>query len=72
MFHSRLPRFEWWFRGRAVVVVQFVRKGSPEVTVKVGRDRVDAASREKAADWLKEYYPRLSHDERYAVLWGAD
>lgn len=65
-----LPRFEWWYRGRAVVVVEFQEKGVPAVTVKVGRDRVHPTDREKAADWLKEFFPRLTHDERYAVLWG--
>lgn len=63
---------QWWYRGRAVVVVEFREAGSPDVTVRVGPDRVDAVSREKAAHWLREYLPRLSHDEAYARLWTRD
>jgi hypothetical protein len=65
-----MQRFEWWYRGRAVVVVEYKPSGPPSVTCKVGRDRIHPTSREAAADWLKEHLPRLSHDERYAVLFG--
>ena len=61
---------QWWYRGRAVVVVEFPRKGEPSVTVLVGRDRIHPTAREEAAHWLGEYLPRLTHDERYALLWG--
>jgi hypothetical protein len=66
---SRIFLAQWWYKGRAVVVVEYRDKGTPTVTVKVGKDRVDPASREAAADWLKEHLPRLSHDARYAILW---
>lgn len=65
----KLQTFEWWYRGRCVVIVEFRDAGPPSVTVKVGKDRVDGASRERAAFWLGEYLPRLSHDERYLLLW---
>lgn len=64
-----LIRAEWWHKGRAVVVVEVTRVG-PVITVRVPFWRVGEAEREAAAFWLREYLPRLSHDERYAMLWA--
>ncbi len=66
----KLIRHEWHYRGRAVVVVDTYDTGPPTVTVRVGKDRIHPTDREKAADWLGEFMPRLSHDERYALLFG--
>lgn len=66
----RVPlRYEWWHRGRPVVVVEVDRRGT-DVTVRVPSWRVDRVARELAADWLKDHMPRLTHDERYALLWS--
>lgn len=62
-------RAEWWYRGRGVVLVEVMRRGDVLVTAKVPAFRVDRVSRELAAEWLREYMPRLTHDERYAILW---
>lgn len=69
MLRRVVLRAEWRDRNRVVVVVEVMRCGEPVVTVKVGRDCVNPANREAAADWLKDFLPRLSHDERYAILW---
>lgn len=68
---SVLLRSQWCFRGRPVVVVAVYADGHRDVTCRVGRDRVDPAAREEAAAWLATFFPRLTHDERYAVLWGS-
>ena len=66
-----LLRSEWCYRGRPVVVVVVYDDGPPDVTCRVGRDRVDGPAREKAAYWLGVYLPRLTHDELYELLWGS-
>lgn len=67
---KRIERSEWWYRGRAVVVVEVTSKG-PLVVTRVDRNRVDAASREAAAFWLNQILTRLTHDDCYAMLWGT-
>jgi hypothetical protein len=62
-------RAEWWHRGRAVVVFEIDRRGRRTVEVLVPRFRVHEVAREYAADWLKEYFGKLTHEERYALLW---
>jgi hypothetical protein len=64
-----VQRFEWRYRGRTVVVVEFRASGPPDITVAVGKSRVEPAFREAAAFWLCGILERLTHDEAYARLW---
>ena len=66
-----LLKAQWCKNGRTVAVVDVWDSGVPSLTVRVGRDQISPVDRERLADWLKDYFPRLSHDERYAMLWGA-
>lgn len=63
-------RSEWWLCGRKVVTVEVRDRGEVWVTVRGGPRRVHPEDRERAADYLREFLPRLTHDERYAILWG--
>jgi hypothetical protein len=58
----------WVYGGRTVVVVETTSKG-PVVTRRGDPDRVPGPQREAAAAWLGEFFPRLTHDERFALLW---
>jgi hypothetical protein len=61
-------RGEWRQDGRVVALVEVLALGPPRVTVRKP-ERIAPADRERIADWLAEYLPRLTHDERYALLW---
>jgi len=63
-------RTVWHFGGRPAVLVQIDRRGVVLWQVKGDPRRVGAVDREIAANLLGEFLPRLSHDERYALLWG--
>lgn len=62
------PTREWVFRGRTVVVVEMTSRG-PVVTRRGDPGRVPPPQQEAAAAWLGEFFPRLTHDERYSLLW---
>lgn len=62
-------RAEYRQRGRVVVVVEILAQSPPTVEVRKP-ERVTPADRERIADWLGDYLPRLSHDERYTLLWS--
>jgi hypothetical protein len=62
-------RAEWRYMGRTVVIFEVPKKGAPTVTVRP-KGKVDGAMKEAAAFWLGEYLPRLTHDERYHLLWA--
>lgn len=66
---STIFRAEWHFAGRLAVVVEITRRGEVQLTVP-HPERVGCVGREIAADWLAEFLTRLSHEERYAILWG--
>lgn len=65
--------FRWHANGREVFRVE-VTTGGPRVTWGTDwvadEDRLKAEM-ERAADWLKQFLPGLSHDQRYELLWGA-
>lgn len=69
---SRAPvaRWEWHFAGRLALVVEQKPSGDLDITIP-HPERVSPAGREAAAYWLAEMLPRLTHDERYALLWGG-
>ncbi len=72
----RIDRHEWQYRNRPCVIVDFSDKGGPEITVKLGRDQVMGADRERAAAWLVELLAPMkrlnpmSHEACYQLLWG--
>lgn len=61
-------RAEWHYGGRLAVLVEVTRQGELLLTVP-HPERVGSVGREIAADWLREYAPRLTHDERFSTLW---
>ncbi len=58
---------EWHYEGRLAIIVEVTRHGNVEITIP-HPERVDKVGREIAAAWLVDLLPRLSHDERYALL----
>lgn len=60
----------WFFESMPAVIVRILRNGMCDVTIPDAA-RVGSVGREIAADWIKEYIPRLSHDDRYELLWGG-
>jgi len=62
-------RAEWSYEGYPAVVFEVDCWGRPVVTTYVGKNQVEPVSRELAAHWLGEFLPRLSHDERYSLIW---
>ena len=65
----RVLRAEWWYRGRPVVIVEVPPRGRPWAEVTVPYWRVDYPGRMAAAFWAMEFFPRLSHEEVYVMLW---
>lgn len=45
-----------------------VRPDGPHVHLTCDPRLVRGADREQAADWLKAHFPKLSHDQRYHLL----
>lgn len=66
----KLLKVEWWYKGRTVVVFEIDQRGFHHVTTKVPKWRVNEVYRELAAEWLRQYMPKLTHDERYYLIWG--
>lgn len=58
----------WVYQGLTCVKVELEMDG-PVVTVYRLRDAVDPVERERIADWLKEWLPGKTNDERYGLLW---
>ena len=67
-----LTRWEWSYKGRAVVVVEMTSRGEPLITVTCPAWRVDSVAKESAAWWLNQLLPRLSNNEAYAALWKRE
>lgn len=61
---------EWWFGGRKAITVEVDKRGNVWTCVHGDKCRISPSDREWAAHLLKEYLPRLTHDERYAILFG--
>jgi hypothetical protein len=62
------PTYRLSCRGLMLVKVEETAVG-PEVTVYARTEMVRPADREMAADWLKQFLPNMTHDERYDAIW---
>lgn len=56
-------------RGRVCLVVEVEARGV-RWEPRPGLLRLTGGEREAAADWLRGWFPRLTHDECYAMLFG--
>lgn len=59
-----------WLGERQVFSVVF-RSDGPHIHFTCDPSKLTGAEKEEAADWLKEHLPRLSHDQRFALLFGS-
>lgn len=55
--------------GRIIVEIVKTQHGWM-VTKRAKRDQVRGVTREMAADWIRDRFPDMTHDERYALIWG--
>lgn len=61
---------EWCCDGRVAIKLKIRQNGEVLVRVLAHAHEVAAGDRERAAEWLSEFFPRLTHDQRYEILWG--
>jgi hypothetical protein len=54
-------------RDGPLLTVEVLRTG--RLRTVLGR-RLTAADRERCADWVQDWWPELSHDQRYELLFG--
>lgn len=63
-------RAVWQWDGRVVVVLEVTRRGKPLITT-TNVFRVGGVGRLLAVEWLAEYLPKTTPDERYSLLWES-
>jgi hypothetical protein len=61
---------EIWLSGRRAVEIEVTKKGTLHLTVLLDGRSVSGADKMRAADSLRDYLPRLTHEQRYQLLWG--
>lgn len=67
---TRYDRGSYLLGGGEKVTAMRTRAGAIKVIAPFAR-LVDPADRERAADWLREWFPDHTHDERYRIIWGT-
>ena len=66
---NELSRVEFTIDDRKVLVVCLTATG-PTARLACDPDRISPADKERLADGLLTYFPRLSHDQRFEMLFA--